>query len=62
MRKLFSVLSVLFVVLFAAGCETISGGTKTMTFDELKSAIENSDLDENVKKEKIDALKKQSKK
>ncbi len=32
MRKLFSVLSVLFVVLFAAGCETIVGGTKTMTF------------------------------
>lgn len=32
MRKLFSVLSVLFVVLFAAGCETIGDGTKTMTF------------------------------
>lgn len=32
MRKLFSVLSVLFVVLFAAGCENIGGGTKTMTF------------------------------
>ena len=32
MRKLFSVLSVLFVVLFAAGCEAIGDGTKTMTF------------------------------
>ena len=32
MRKLFSVLSVLFVVLFAAGCETIGDGTKTTTF------------------------------
>lgn len=32
MRKLFSVLSVLFVVLFAAGCETIGDNTKTMTF------------------------------
>ena len=35
MRKLFSVLSVLFVVLFAAGCETLGRGdddTKTMTF------------------------------
>lgn len=32
MRKLFSVLSVLFVVLFAAGCETVGGNTKTTTF------------------------------
>ena len=40
--------------------DVYSNGSKSMTFAELKTAIEASDLPENVKKEKINALKKQS--
>ena len=41
--------------------DVYSNGSTTMTFDDLKKAINNSDLDDATKKKKIDALKKQSK-
>ena len=42
--------------------DVYTNGNKTMTYDDLKEAIENSDLDETTKKAKINALKNQSKK
>lgn len=41
--------------------DVYTNGSTTMTFKELKKAIENSDLDEDTKKAKIDNLRKQSK-
>ena len=41
--------------------DVYTNGSTTMTFKELKKAIENSDLEESEKKKRIDALRKQSK-
>jgi hypothetical protein len=41
--------------------DVYSNGTTTMTYDQLKEAINNSDMPEEQKKAKLDALRKQSK-
>jgi hypothetical protein len=41
--------------------DVYSNGSETMTYKELKKAIEDSDLSDDEKKKRLNALKKQSK-